>query len=323
MFTDSGESTILHVEDNTLLTQLVKTSFLHFGFRGDMLTANTVTEALRLLAERARLKKPVSLIITDMQLPDGTGLDLIREVKSDPDLRMIPVMVLSQDVSEGIVNDAYALGASSYVTKDSAGKTLLESLQSIYNFWLEAAELPRQVSRDQIQDALERAIALRTRTSELYLRMARAFRRDQREAAFWLDRTMNEGNMANLLAFFRNRVHGRNMQADVLDRLTSMQARVKEALKSAEEQLAGTHVLTPELACRLALELTDALDEEVFAEGFGILFPASSVATTALKARAAAQMKDLASYVRERTTDETLLRKAQSLFDWSQRICES
>ena len=322
MFMDSGESTILHVEDNALLAQLVKTSFQHFGFRGDMITAGTVTEALRLLAERARSKEPVNLVITDMQLPDGTGLDLIREVKADPDLRMIPVMVLSQDVGAGIVNDAYALGASSYVTKDSGGKTLLESLQGIYNFWLEAAELPRQVSRDQLQDALERAIALRTRTSEFYLRMARAFRREQRETAFWLDRTMNEGNMANLLAFFRNRVQGRNMQPDVLDRLTRMQARVKEALKSAEERLAGTRVLTSDLACRLALELTDALEEDVFAEGIGILFPASSVATTALKARAAAQMKYLALYVRERTKDETLLRKAQELSDWSQRLSE-
>ncbi len=323
MSLDSGESTILHVEDNALLTQLVKTSFQHFGFRGDMFTANTVTEALRLLAERARSRKPVNLVITDMQLPDGTGLDLIREVKTDPDLRMIPIMVLSHDVRDGIVNDAYSLGASSYVTKGDAGKTLLESLQGIYNFWLVEAELPHQISRDGLQEALERAIALRIRTSELYLRMARAFQREQKEAAFWLDRTMNEGNLSNLLAFFRNRLQGKNAPLDVLDRLTRMQGRVKDSLKSAEEQLAGARHLTSDLACRIAVELTDAFEEDVFAEGFGILFPEGSVATTALKARAAAQMKDLASYVRQRTTDELLLRKTQALFDWSKRISEN
>ncbi len=77
------ELTILHVEDDPLLAHLVKMAFIRFGFQGDVLTAVSVNEALRLLA-RAENKRPLSLVVTDVQLPDGTGLDLIREVKTDP-----------------------------------------------------------------------------------------------------------------------------------------------------------------------------------------------------------------------------------------------
>ncbi len=75
---DNNELTILHVEDDPLLAHLVKMAFMRFGFQGDVLTAVSVNEALRLLGERAENKRPLSLVITDMQLPDGTGLDLMQ-----------------------------------------------------------------------------------------------------------------------------------------------------------------------------------------------------------------------------------------------------
>ena len=68
--------TILHVEDDAPLADLVKTAFERFGFKGDMIHADTVSAAVNLLNERARNKEPLGLIIVDMQLPDGTGLVL-------------------------------------------------------------------------------------------------------------------------------------------------------------------------------------------------------------------------------------------------------
>ncbi len=67
---------ILHVEDDS--------AFSRFGFNGDMMNAGSLSAAVNLLDDRARDKKPLSLIISDMQLPDGTGLDVIREVKKHP-----------------------------------------------------------------------------------------------------------------------------------------------------------------------------------------------------------------------------------------------
>jgi CheY-like chemotaxis protein len=314
------ELTVLHVEDDPLLAHLVKASFQRFGFTGDIITTASVRDAVRQLRDRSTNGKPVNLIISDMQLPDGTGLDLIREVKTDPAWRMTPVIVLSNRAGDGIVNDAYALGASSYIPKESLWSAADGSLHDIYRFWLECAKLPAQIRGDRLQEALERAISLRTRSAELYLRLARAFGREPEESAFWLHRALDEGNLSNLLAFFRNRVHEERASKDIIDRLDSMQAAVKDRLKSAEEQLTAARVPSRDLACQLALELVEALDEEVFAALLGILFPVSSVATPALKARASSQIKDLASHVRERTTDAELRRRADALLALSQRL---
>jgi CheY-like chemotaxis protein len=314
------ELTILHVEDDPLLAHLVKMAFMRFGFQGEVLTVVSVNEAVRLLGERAENKKPVSLVITDMQLPDGTGLDLIREVKTDPAWRMTPIIVLSHDVGKDIINDAYSLGANSYISKTTAWNVVRGSLENIYRYWLESVRLPQGGPRDRLQETLERAIALRTRTAEFYLRLARAFPRAPEETSFWLSRALNEGNLSNLLAFFRNRVQEKNVAPGTIDRFRGMQTKVKDALKTAEERLMFKPVISPELAYELTLALTDALDEEVFAEVLGILFPTSAVAAMALRARAALQMNELATFIRERTKDEVLRRKADLLLDWSRRL---
>ncbi len=317
---NNNDLTILHVEDDPLLVHLVRLAFQRFGFRGEVINAGSVITAMHMLNERIRNRRPVSLIITDMELPDGTGLDLIREVKADPALRMLPVIVLSQETGIEVVNEAYALGASSYLPKVHATNNLLGSLQSMYHYWLENAKLPRTGSRDRLQEALERAIGIRTRTAEFLLRLADAFQGAPEEMAFWLDRALNEGNLSNLLAFFRNKVQERDTPPGSIDRLVGMQMKVKEALKAAEDRLFANPSPSPVIAYQWTLELVDALDEEVFAEVLGILFPKSSVATTALKARAAAQMTRLATHIRERTSDETLRRKTDALLAWSKRL---
>jgi CheY-like chemotaxis protein len=140
---DSQDLTILHVENDRLLAELVKTAFSHFGFQGIMIVAESVSGAIDLLHERQKKKEPLSLIISDMKLPDGTGLDVIREVKTSPAWRMTPVIVLSNIVGEGVINDAYALGANSYMPKIIDSKSSLESLHSFYQYWMEDSRLPQ------------------------------------------------------------------------------------------------------------------------------------------------------------------------------------
>ncbi len=317
---EDKDLTILHVEDDAHLAQLVKTAFVHFGFRGNMITVGSVRSAVDLLAERERKKETVSLIISDMQLPDGTGLDLIGEVKASSIWCMTPVIVLSNRVGESVINEAYALGANSYMPKVSESKTVLESLRSFYRYWLENAELPRTVFGDRLQETLERAIGLRNRTSEFYLGLARSSEEESDEMVFWLDRALNEGNLSNLLAFFRNKLHEKDVPPGTLDQFAAMQVKVKNALKTAEDRLKGNPSPSPAMVCRWVLELADAMDEKVFAEACGHLFPKSPVATTALKARAATQMKELALHILDRTTEPEVRQKAVSLIDWSQRL---
>src|SRR6185369_1831182 len=123
------ELTILHVEDDPALAKLVGVAFKNFGFHGTMLVADRIGSALALLGERARHHQPVDLILSDMQLPDGTGLDVVREVRADPYWYLTPVLVLSSEMAPGVVNDAYALGANCYIPK-SVGN-MMQSLRAL------------------------------------------------------------------------------------------------------------------------------------------------------------------------------------------------
>ncbi len=314
------DMTILHVENDPLLAHVVKAAFQRFGFTGEMINAGSVIEAMHVLNDRMLKKRPVSLIISDMQLSDGTGLDLIREVKADPAFQPLPVIMLSQEIGIEVVNEAYALGASSYLPKIHATTNLLGSLQSMYHYWLENAMLPRTGSRDRLQEILERAIGLRNRTSEFYLRLARVVEGESDEAAFWLERALSEGNFSNLLAFFRNNVSEEDMPPDTIARFAEMQMKVKDALKTAEEHLQMVPAPVPAQAYEWSISLMEAVNEQVVAEVLGILFPKGAVATAALKARAAAHLNRLASHVLERTADAVLRRKAAALLDWSRRL---
>jgi len=312
--------TILHVEDDSYLAQIVKTAFIHFGFHGDVMNAGSLTAAVSLLNDRARDKKPLSLVISGMQLPDGTGLDVIREVKTHPTWGATPIIVLSHDVREGAINDAYALGANSYMPKAPASGNLLDSLQSIYQYWLEDAKLPRPVFKDRLQEALERAIELRTRTSRFYLSLARVSEGVPDEVAFWLDRALNEGNLSNLLTFFHNQLSEKDFPPEKIDRLSGMQGQVQEALKTAEERLKKKPNPDATMTYQWVLDLTDALDEEVFAEVCSYLFPKSPVAATALKSRTANQLWELSKHVLKGTTDPELRRRAASLLDLTLKV---
>jgi CheY-like chemotaxis protein len=306
--------TILHVEDDADLAWIVRVSFEDFGFIGAMITAGSMREALELLNERERTQEPLSLIISDMGLPDGNGLDLIREVKTHPYWRTTPVIVLSGERNPEVINAAYALGANSYLPKDPRGGNMVASLESFYKCWLENIELPRTAARDRVQDALDRATGLRTRTSAFYLDLARGSD-EESEIKFWLDRALVEGNLSNLLAFFRDKLSEKDVPHDMMDRLVSHQAQVANSLITAERRLKDKPSPGPELLFQWVLDLTDAINEEIFAEALACLFPKGPLVATALRARAAAQFKALAEHIIERTQRAELRQKAVSLLD--------
>jgi chemotaxis family two-component system response regulator Rcp1 len=318
----SEKMTILHVEDDADLAWIVRTSFEDFGFVGAMITAKSVKEALEFLSERERTQEPLSLIISDMGLPDGSGLDLIREVKTHPYWRMTPVIVLSGERNPEVINAAYALGANSYLPKDPRGGNLVTSLESFYKCWLENIQLPRTAARDRVQDALDRAIGLRTRTSTFYLNLARGLSGES-ETKFWLDRALLEGNLANLLAFFRNKLTEKDIGPDLIDRLVRHQARVANSLITAENRLKNTPSPDPELLFRWVLELIDAIDEEIFAEALSRLLPKNPVVATALRARAAAQFNALGEHVMESARKAELRQRAASLLDRARMLEET
>jgi len=314
------QMTILHVEDDPILAQLVRMSFEKFGFQGNILQVSQVSEALSLLSERERQKAPLELILVDMQLPDGRGLDVLRHVKTSPVWEKTPVIILSSEMAPGIINEAYALGANCYLPKISKPEGIFGSIQALYQCWIEGALLPQVSFEDNVQKVLARGVHLRARTANFYLGLARAFSGDHGKEAFWLERAMIEGNISNLLAFFQGQISDRDVLSDLAQRTSDMQLKVEKALGKVEAALKARSSLLPEEVCQWVFELLEAWDEEIFAEAFGTLFPKNPAVSTALKARAMGQLKELGGYFLKQSQDPDSDRKADALLSLADRL---
>lgn len=311
---------LLHVEDDPILISLVKAAFSKFGYSGETVSVGTIKEAFDLLAERKRSGKPFNLILTDMNLPDGTGLDVIREVRSIPYWRLTPVIVLSNEMAPGTIDSAYALGANCYVSKLPPSKGIIDSLKSLYECWMEEAVLPQGHTENRMQELLRTGVRLRARTAEFYMMLARSFGAFPDETNFWLDRALYEGNISNLLANFRDKLSGVDFPSDLSDRIESMQLLIRNTLAGMEKQVQLKSPVTHEDACLWALTIMETIDEEIFADSIGAFFPIEPVVTSALKIRAAVHLREVATYVLDRAEDTQLRDRADKLLAWSQRL---
>ena len=82
------------------------------------------------------------LILLDLNLPKKGGHEVLAEIKQDPELRAIPVVVLTTSEAEKDVVRSYSLHANSYVVKPVDLERFVEIVKSIENFWLAAVKLP-------------------------------------------------------------------------------------------------------------------------------------------------------------------------------------
>ncbi len=83
-----------------------------------------------------------ALILLDLNMPRKNGYEVLHELKTNPDLRKIPVVVLSTSASQLDVNRSYKLGASSYFTKPNTFEEFMALMKILYKYWFEVASLP-------------------------------------------------------------------------------------------------------------------------------------------------------------------------------------
>jgi CheY-like chemotaxis protein len=82
------------------------------------------------------------LILLDLNMPRKDGRQALKEIKSDPDLRRIPVVVLTTSKTEEDVLRSYDLGANSFITKPVTFDRLVDIVRTLGNYWFEIVELP-------------------------------------------------------------------------------------------------------------------------------------------------------------------------------------
>ena len=82
------------------------------------------------------------MILLDLNMPRKDGREALKEIKADPALRRIPVIVLTTSQAEEDIYRAYDLGVNSFILKPVTFKALVDVTQTIGRYWLEIVELP-------------------------------------------------------------------------------------------------------------------------------------------------------------------------------------
>ena len=93
-------------------------------------------------ADAASSPRP-GLILLDLNMPRKDGREALQEIKEDPDLRAIPVVVLTTSKAEEDVVRTYQLGVNSYIQKPVTFDRLVRVMQELSRYWFELVELPR------------------------------------------------------------------------------------------------------------------------------------------------------------------------------------
>jgi CheY-like chemotaxis protein len=84
------------------------------------------------------------LILLDLNMPKMDGREALREIKSDPDLRQISVVVLTTSKAEEDIYSSYDSGASSFISKPVTFAGLVDVMKGLGRYWFEIVDLPRQ-----------------------------------------------------------------------------------------------------------------------------------------------------------------------------------
>lgn len=131
-------------EDDVLLT---RTALARNKIRNEVHVVKDGVELLEYLTnqgahrDRAEAPRP-HLILLDLNMPRKSGLEALREIKADPSLRLIPVVVLTTSKAEEDVFRSYDLGVSSFITKPVDFDGLVRVMRSLEDYWFQIVRLP-------------------------------------------------------------------------------------------------------------------------------------------------------------------------------------
>jgi len=135
---------ILLVEDNPGDVRLMVESLKEAKVANNLSVARDGVEAmafLRQIGAYTDAPKP-NLILLDLNLPKKDGYEALAEIKRDPRLKLIPVVIVTSSDAERDVVGSYELHANAYVVKPGSFEQFINVIRSVESFWLSVAKLP-------------------------------------------------------------------------------------------------------------------------------------------------------------------------------------
>lgn len=139
--------TILMADDDEDDCMLAHEALAESRLANDLHFVPDGEELMDYLYQRGKYVDPSSsprpgLILLDLNMPKKDGREALQEIKSDPQLRHIPIVVLTTSKAEEDIYRSYDLGANSFITKPVTFSALVEVMKTIGKYWFEIVELP-------------------------------------------------------------------------------------------------------------------------------------------------------------------------------------
>jgi CheY-like chemotaxis protein len=140
--------TILIADDDPDDRLLARDALVESRLANDVRFVEDGEDLLDYLYRRGKWSDPEAsprpgLILLDLNMPRKDGREALKELKAEPELRGIPIVVLTTSAAEEDIYRTYDLGVSSFVTKPVTFEGLVEVMQVVGRYWFEIVELPQ------------------------------------------------------------------------------------------------------------------------------------------------------------------------------------
>lgn len=137
---------ILLAEDNSKDVELTLTALEEHHLANEVVVVNDGAEALDYLYRRGKFSMRAddnpAVVVLDLKMPKVDGLEVLRQMKSDPHLKVIPVVVMTSSREEGDLLRSYELGVNAYVVKPVKFQEFVEAVKQVGSFWAVINEPP-------------------------------------------------------------------------------------------------------------------------------------------------------------------------------------
>jgi CheY-like chemotaxis protein len=139
--------TIVMADDDMDDQLLVRDAWLQSRLCNDLRFVSDGEQLMDYLHRRGAYEDPSDsprpgVILLDLNMPRKDGHEALEEIKSDPDLRRIPVVVLTSSKAEEDIIRSYNLGVSGFIAKPVTFEGLVEAVKALGRYWFEIVELP-------------------------------------------------------------------------------------------------------------------------------------------------------------------------------------
>lgn len=147
MAKSSKPITILMADDDADDRLMTKEAFEESRLANDLRFVEDGVELMDYLQRRGKYSDPATsprpgLILLDLNMPKKDGREALKEIKADPNLKCLRIVILTTSKAEEDIYRTYNLGAASYITKPVTFAGMAEVIKTVGKYWLEIVELP-------------------------------------------------------------------------------------------------------------------------------------------------------------------------------------